>query len=244
MQLKTAVEQSAPVYSSAAQIDNAATSVVSLFDQSFAIISANTIALKQEAYAIRYQVYCQDLQYEQGVSSKEKAEVDAYDSCSEHFLLLHKPSNKYIGCVRLIHKQSQRPLPFEKVSGVKTGQVVKHLMGNAEQYCELSRLVVLPEYRQKIALMPRESETVPYVSISLILAGIMHFIQSGHRYCFAMMEPKLVRLLNTYGLHVQQASTLVNYKGKRAVFVLSAETSLNNMPTSLQDLSSFVQSKL
>ncbi|WP_054773385.1 GNAT family N-acyltransferase [Methylogaea oryzae] len=71
------------------------------FFEYFEILPADSEALRQEAFKIRYEAFfnCLRLQTEDHPNSQEK---DAYDADALHSLLYHRPSGVYAGTLRLI----------------------------------------------------------------------------------------------------------------------------------------------
>lgn len=90
-------------------------SLISAFNETFEVVSADTPALQEETFRLRYQVYSQELKlpgfeawrYPNGLES------DAYDARSAHALLRHRPSGQAIGVARLVLADPDNPAaPF------------------------------------------------------------------------------------------------------------------------------------
>src|SRR5262245_36195749 len=88
-----------------------------MFHRYFDIVPADTDRLRDEAFRIRYEVYCEELKFEPKHHYPDKLECDHYDDQSLHCLLRYKPTGEYAGCVRVVfpnpHKPDE-PLPFER----------------------------------------------------------------------------------------------------------------------------------
>src|SRR5579872_4358985 len=63
---------------------------------------ADTPALTETAYRIRYQVYCLERGFENADQQVGGMELDAYDSRALAGLLIHRPSGDAMGTVRLV----------------------------------------------------------------------------------------------------------------------------------------------
>ncbi|RMF21544.1 MAG: PEP-CTERM/exosortase system-associated acyltransferase, partial [Cyanobacteria bacterium J083] len=77
-------------------------SIAEHFNRYFELVMADTPELKREVYSIRYRVYCEELSYESTDKFPDGLEKDAYDDHSIHYLLKHRPSGLYAGCVRIV----------------------------------------------------------------------------------------------------------------------------------------------
>ena len=90
-------------------------SIADNFSQFFSVKFADSKALKQEAFKIRYSVYSKELGWEP--TNDKGMETDEYDTCAYHCLLEHKRTKTFAGCIRLIMSSTEDPslkLPFEK----------------------------------------------------------------------------------------------------------------------------------
>ncbi|HHJ80825.1 MAG TPA: PEP-CTERM/exosortase system-associated acyltransferase, partial [Candidatus Tenderia electrophaga] len=140
----------------------------SLFQQNFEIVKAVTPELIDEAYKLRYQVYCEEKGYEDAGRCPDQREYDDYDCRSMHSLIKHKASGIYIGVVRLILPQCSSegmPLPVEKFCNLNLSESHPHLASLAKQSIgEISRFSVSKVFRRRIAEqglvwgIPREDE--------------------------------------------------------------------------------------
>jgi len=190
-----------------------------LFYDYFDLIPADNMALQREVYAIRYQVYCEHLQFESVENNPNCLEYDEHDRFSNHCLLQHKATGCYVGCVRVIHKRDTDLLPFETLLGERKSTITG-------SYSEISRLAILPKYtrteRKKTAAAHdfEERQLLPYISLGLILAGAACVLRSGNQCSFATMEPRLARLLTRLGVHCEPISGLVEHHGHRAVYII------------------------
>jgi N-acyl amino acid synthase of PEP-CTERM/exosortase system len=214
--------------------------ILESFDTKFKLEIATTSQLKEEAYRIRYQVYCEDLKYEPSDRFPEKMETDFYDEQSIILLLLHKESQSYAGCVRLIIPQPQRlSLPFElacnhKISKdiIDLNQLSRHSM------FEVSRLAATSAFRKRKGesqttdgltvneeTRAEERRGFPMVPLSLYLGVLGIMLETNLEHLFTMMEPRLARHLKYVGFHFHQIGDLVNYHGRRGPFYIHRDGS-------------------
>lgn len=211
-----------------------------LFHRYFRIVPANTAALRDEVFRIRYDVYCEELGWEDRERFPGQQEMDEYDRHAFHCLLLHQPSGTYAGCVRLVHVPREEPgilLPFEEACA-------GHLYPEAEAIFrqgrhgvgEISRLAVRSRFRRREnerhvpegqvpepdgARDPRRK--TPPIAMGLYLAAACSGLLSGKDGVFALMEPKLARRLRGFGIHFHQVGEGIEHRGMRAPFYISRQ---------------------
>jgi len=126
---------------------------IELFDHYFEVIDADTPEKLQACYRLRYDVYCKEGVIP-GFSPEdypEGLERDEYDERSAHSLLLHKPSGRIAGTVRVILPDPDRPetpFPLEKFAGASFYSDVSALEALPRtRLGEISRLILAPEFR-------------------------------------------------------------------------------------------------
>jgi hypothetical protein len=119
----------------------------------FDIVAARTPELRDVAYRIRYRVYCQEFGFEDSRRFPEGRETDLFDKQSEHCLIFHRKSNRYVGCVRLVlpdKRNPYAPLPFELACGTRlNSKVMESARKSDTPFGELSRVALLPGFRHR-----------------------------------------------------------------------------------------------
>ncbi|WP_069789799.1 PEP-CTERM/exosortase system-associated acyltransferase [Cyanobacterium sp. IPPAS B-1200] len=208
--------------------------------QQFDICIANTPRLREEVFRIRYQVYCQELNYEPLSKFPDKLEQDAYDSCSIHLLLRYKPKNIYIGCVRLVLSSDgfQQRFPFEHICDehfLDFNYIPRSYFG------EVSRLAVLSHFRhwdQKQKIYSGDfnqyedkftRRSLSIIPLTLYLAVTSIVSDLNLQYAISLMEPRLSRQLKLYGLNSYFCGEIMEFKGKRRLFLLNTSEAINNI---------------
>src|SRR3954454_8193924 len=88
-----------------------------LYETHFDIVRADTPALLDRVYQIRYQVYCVENPFEDPAQNVGAREIDADDDRAAHILLMHRRSGEAAGTARVIFPDfsGKRPLPIEGV---------------------------------------------------------------------------------------------------------------------------------
>ncbi|WP_448553929.1 PEP-CTERM/exosortase system-associated acyltransferase [Thalassotalea montiporae] len=208
------------------------------FAQYFQVKFANTKALRQEAFKIRYGVYAAELGWEP--ENDSHMETDDCDDYAFHCLLEHKRTGVHAGCVRLVIPPANEPdkeLPFEahclesaRKDVIDSTQLPRGSFG------EISRLAVLSSFRRreneknvpfvlnsinpKTVYSEEERRNFPNIAMGLYLAAVALSDICNHKGMFVMMEPRLNRRLTRFGLPFVQCGEEMDYHGIRAMFYL------------------------
>ena len=228
------------------------------FCDQFRLVLATTPELREEVYRLRYQVYCQELQYEPAAKFPNQQEVDIYDRRSIHCLLQHRESQTYAGCVRVILAQPPESVlfPFEKACShrlykdeIDLDKFPRHLGG------EVSRLAVREEFRKRISTDKvssvhakldhhaggKQNNCFALIAISLYLAATAIVLEAGLEKAFTMMEPRLARHLRRSGIHFNQIGEIVDYHGRRGPFAITPQEVPYSLESRLCDLLTSIQ---
>ena len=211
-------------------------SIVESFSKHFTVKFAPTMELKQAAYKIRHSVYSKELGWEP--TNENEMEIDEYDNISYHCVLVHKRTQNFVGCIRLIippMDNAHLKLPFEKndLQGVNLDILNVDTLRRGS-FGEISRLAVLKSFRrgggekdniselnedQKL-ITENEKSCFSYISIALYLAGIVLADLCNHVGIFLMTENKIKRNLRKIGINLIQVGDEIEYKGSRTLFFL------------------------
>ena len=226
------------------------TSIAQHFSQYFQPVIANTAELKKEVYRIRYKVYCEELNYESTTKFPDGLETDIYDARSIHYLLKHRSTGVYAGCVRVVLPQKQNAIttfPLDKVFP-EHFSVTQTCRTNC---CEISRLAVISEFRRRpgeanspegMLFSPSNGNTMreqkrkfPVIALSLywisISLALVHELD-----ILAIMEPRLARHLRRFGITSNLIGDLVEYRGKRGLFLIQPTKLLPHLDTNIREL--------
>ncbi len=231
------IELTSPVKTSAALASDEAEAIAEHFSNYLKPQLAQTESLKQQVYQLRYQVYCEELHYEE--INPDHIEQDEFDDRSVHCLIRHLSSNALAGTLRLIvTHNSDELLPMEKFCPhAITDEQLRPRNFLPHQICELSRLAVPAAFRKRQAdqfsggatgaineqvFSTQELRFFPYIAISLYMSAIAMCYKTRRVHIFVMMEPRLARSLNFVGIHFTQIGPPVEYHGKRAAFYIDA----------------------
>ncbi|MDO7084099.1 PEP-CTERM/exosortase system-associated acyltransferase [Pseudocolwellia sp. AS88] len=213
-------------------------SIAENFNKYFKIKFASSKTLRQEAFKIRYGVYSRELGWEP--ENELEMETDEYDDHSYHCLLEHRRTEVFAGCIRLIIPPVQNPtlqLPFEaNCLDSARKEVLDPSSLERGSFSEISRLAVLDSFRRRnkeksvpFVISEANPETMyseeerrnfPNIAIGLYLGGLALANLCNHKGMFVMMEPRLNKRLQRFGLPFEQVGDVVDYHGMRAMFYL------------------------
>ena len=198
--------------------------LIDAFDEDFFCISADESLLRDAAYRVRYAVYCLENSFEDPAANPSGRETDEFDSHAPHKLLVHRPSGTIAGVVRLILPRLELPdqgLPFNSLASRLAP--ADRLMTSVRM-AEASRFAVVRQFREALrqAGAPSSSErlrtrvtVLKNVSIGLMRAIVEMAAENEVTHLCAVMEPALLRLLASLGVHFQALGPKVDYHGWR-----------------------------
>lgn len=178
----------------------------------FEVIPADTPALREKAYRLRYQVYCCENQYETPEEHPKNMETDAFDCRSIHSLIIDRANGTTIGTVRLI-----LPEPESHEASFPIQQVCSHplpiklpISGAAE----ISRFAISKKLR-KLADGDCPKNLKCSIILGLMKAIVQMSLKHGITDWLAVMEPSLLRLLCRFGIYFAPVGPLIGYHGVR-----------------------------
>jgi N-acyl amino acid synthase of PEP-CTERM/exosortase system len=224
---------------------------ITKFFQHFRLVPADNPELLREVYRMRYEVYCEEMGFEEPEQFPEGLEYDAYDRRSRHCLLQHKDSSVYAGCVRLILHDPDSPqqlFPFERYCGFSLRRdVLDPASLPPGSFGEISRLTVRAAFRRRKSdnattpeapqeLLNDRRGSMP-IAVGLYVAGAALGLLEGLSGVFVMMEPRLARHLSLCDIRFKPVGNVVEYHGRpRGAFYISRDDLLANMSAPLRYL--------
>ena len=232
------------------------------FHRYFTVVRASSEELKSIAFGIRYDVYCRELEWEDGTRFHSEIETDEYDADSEHVLLLHRPSDTYAGCVRLVRASRldpRKPLPFELSCAESLYPDARDILDNDRASVgEISRLAVTARFRRRagetapLGGSAREAgesgsndqRRTPNVALGLYLAAACVGLEAGLRGVFALMEPRLCHRLKRHGIVFRKMGDEISHRGTRAPFYIDKAALFQGLDPKLQALLDVIRKDL
>lgn len=194
---------------------------------SFEIVKATTRMRREQAYRLRYQVYCIENGFEDPARHPGGFETDEFDSHSVQSLLIHRESGAPVGAVRLILPLAatpERSFPIQNACDDPLlrdpGRFPVPFVG------EVSRFCISKQFRKRrddaVDSVDRnplaarlERRVTPHFTLALIEALIVMSIEHEIAYWCALMEPGLMRLLARLGIHFDHIGPMVECHGLR-----------------------------
>ncbi len=198
------------------------------YNMLFDVIAADTPALLEECFKLRYQVYCVETGFEDKKQFVDHLERDIYDDRSISSLLIHKRTGIMAGTVRLIlppNEVLQEPLPAFNVSNDLAKLSEKILPRN--RTAEISRFSISKQFRKRhydthipgieenIGERNNPQRVIPHITLGLMKAIVRMSIDHDITHWSVVIEPTLQRLLRKLGIYFIPVGELVEYHGRR-----------------------------
>jgi N-acyl amino acid synthase of PEP-CTERM/exosortase system len=191
----------------------------------FAVLPADSYALLEQAYRLRYQVYCVENRFENPLDHPDGLEFDGYDARSVHSLVVDRPSQVVTGTVRIILPDPQhlgKSFPVQKVCHHPMLQGPNLATTRS---AEISRFAVSRQLNRRSAdrhprLRPSDftsssQPSVPHIFLGLLNGVVRMSVEHGVDEWYAVMEPTLLRLLSRFGIYFTPIGPMVDYHGLR-----------------------------
>ncbi|MBK1708004.1 hypothetical protein CKO17_02740 [Marichromatium gracile] len=228
--------------------------LVTPYKEYFKIIAATTDELRDRVFALRYEVYCKELGWEDAAAFPDQRETDAFDDDAVHCLLFHRRSGRDAGTVRLVRSRPEDPEPRLPLIEHYDRSLFRteHNPLTMPKGCfgEISRLALHEQFRRR----PGEQSTpeghgtelfqwtqddrrrFPHMALGLYLAAATIGLSEGMEGVYAMMEPRLARHLHFGGIYFEQVGEAIEFRGARAPFYISRQMLFERLTPPLQAL--------
>lgn len=222
-----------------------------MFDDHFEIFLADTKEGREIHHNIRYQVYCEELGYEDTTRFPDQQEFDKWDSQDDGdqqsvpFLVRLKHSNQWIAAMRVVHHRNQE-LPLQEFT------TLDHTIHNSS--IEVSRLCIVKEIRKPYiqnAYGIDETNTSNYqlatkksddnVSLfysnpkikntiiwGLFNASMQYSAENNVKKCYLLASKALARVLGRQGFDIEKVGETFEHRGKRSPYRFDVQEILTN----------------
>ncbi|ABM62291.1 PEP-CTERM/exosortase system-associated acyltransferase [Halorhodospira halophila] len=225
--------------------------LVNQFQAYFEYQVALTPEQRREAFQLRYDVYCMEYGYEDPSDHPDGQEQDDFDESALICTVRHTQTGRLAGCFRII-LPGMEPSEPERLQmevdctetlytngRLDSGRHPKNL--RRDSVCEVSRLAIHTDFRKRPGEkqtrmgavdwldLPEDQRlahlrTFPLLGSSLFSAVAYTCGRLGRDHIFAVMEPRLARLLTREGIRFQQIGDVMEYHGEeRAAYYNSLE---------------------
>lgn len=190
-------------------------------------------ATEADAFAVRWQVYCNELGYEPADRFPDRCERDAADLRSVQVVAYHRPGGRPVACFRLVMADPAHPRARFHVEQVCPTLAPRAIPddGEARRGCaELSRFCIIAPFRRFEAgaeAPPWGIDPLRWAAEARLrrgLAGLM-WLAAAHiaaelrlDYLLTLMEPRLEVLGRAMGLAFLAIGSPVDFRGLRAPY--------------------------
>jgi N-acyl-L-homoserine lactone synthetase len=189
------------------------------FQRYFSVKLATTPQQMDQVFALRYRVFCEELQLEPAELFPGHRESDAFDGHSRHCL----------DALRLDNAERFYDMRAES--------------------CEISRIAVDHFFRRRCCqhvsttaeqlledCCDKERSSFSLIGVALALAGVAMAAVERRPYMLAMMEAGLPRRLRRLGMPSERLGGAVDYHGRRSLYLLDARQIVAQMDPQLASL--------
>ena len=218
---------------------------------------------KKRIYRLRHEVYCQEIGYHPPGETSQNIEIDAHDSHSIHCLIEHRRSGLAAGCLRLVlpapvAEGKHHRLPLQEYGERSlTHEIFHPATLPYDSICEISRFAIARAFRHKPIkhetlgmendlheFTSEEKKTFPLIIVALFLATYSLVGLMKKRHVFAMMEPRLPRLLSMSGFHFTKVGERIEMHGSRNAFYIDHRKAEKEIHEDLMPLYLHIRQKL
>lgn len=216
-----------------------------MFDENFEVFLADTRESKKIHYSIRYQVYCEEMGFENKDDFTLEQEFDEYDNHSAHFIVRSRQTGQWIGAMRMIFKNNQT-LPLEKHCSLDSP--ISDTIFNRS--IEISRLCLVKEIRRRntdrtppIGLFEEDGDinkgtnVIPFhrrkhiersIIWGLFRAASVLSVQMNVKKWYFLGANALARIICKKGFNLQQIGEPCHLNGERLPFEIALHEILAN----------------
>lgn len=206
-----------------------------MFDDHFEVFLADTPESKEINYSIRFQVYCEEMGFENKDDFPLEQEFDHHDQHSAHFIVRQKLTGQWVGAMRLIFQNDQL-LPIEQHCTLQEPISKNEL----NQSAELSRLCIVKEVRRgfvdidppngiedeseaiietsKVKLFPNVRKINRSIIWGLLNAATEHCHSNNIKDWYFITTAALERVLRKDGFNMQLIGEPCIHNGERYPF--------------------------
>lgn len=207
------------------------------FRKYFRILSAESPAIQESWYRLRYQVYCIETGFEDAGEFPDGLERDVYDRRSVQSIVTYTRTHPHTTAagVRLVLADPDDPdLPFPIEAHCRIENVVKPgTVAEVDRVhlAEISRFAVSKHFKRRVgepgttagvgpetkteAMQRSDGRLVPHLTLGLFAAIVRMSAEQNITHWYAVMEPALLRLLTRFGITFQKLGPMVDYHGRR-----------------------------
>lgn len=223
------------------------------YQKAFRVLRADSNALKDIVFRLRYEIYClennmdcSDSVGNAGIGSD--LEKDAYDDHALHYLLYHKLTDEAVGTVRIVLPREDKPLhsfPLQLICD----HPLLHMEDKVSRFCEISRLCMTKNFRkrpgdgsllpgyfdqdQSFQLDPHTKvnfrRAIPFAPLGLLRAAFEGALEHGLTDCICILDPEQLYALQRIGLSYRVLGPRLDLGGPQQPVIFNIKHALDNM---------------
>ncbi|WP_106419339.1 PEP-CTERM/exosortase system-associated acyltransferase [Salinicola tamaricis] len=227
---------------------------MSLYDQfndRFEFVLAVSEQERHQVYRLRYQIYTREFGHEMPGDPQRGLEYDAFDQSALHCLVRRRDTAEAVACIRVIYPgRDHGILASMPIESNAAGYFVNPLLTPCNLprrlVCEVSRAAILGKYRKKRATddhwgaaesgfpsSEQDYKVASLLGVSVYLASTVMIGLLDRQHAFALMEPRLARLLRRFGLNFLQIGAEQQFNGIRAAYYVDQHRARENLKDEL-----------
>ncbi|WP_300272645.1 PEP-CTERM/exosortase system-associated acyltransferase [Halomonas sp.] len=233
------------------------------FMNEFSFMIASDDRQKRRVYRLRHDIYCAELIYEPPSDPVNKLEYDGYDDRAIHCLIEHRRTGVTAACTRIVLPLPDAKPPFDRLPMESYGgRSLTHPELHPQRlppadYYEISRLAVARAFRTRLhgkevpgicdtplKFTDKERETFSMLVSGLFISGYALGRRLDKSIAFAMMEPRLPRLLSMSGFHFTKVGDAIDFHGRRSAYCITREQAEAGMNRQLIPLYEHIRDQL
>ena len=199
---------------------------------------------RDDVFAIRHEVYCEELGFEP--VRPERRETDEYDTHSLHCLMKTSGENaRLVGCNRIVLARPgdpHYPLPFERTCEATLDRsIIDPAKLPRDSIAEVSRLAVRAAFRRRAGdsktavsinredFGTKDQPRFPYIPVGLYLGAVHMAERSGIETMFVLTEPRLAAHFGKLGVKIRQIGGPVEHRGLRIPSMLDVKSIIKGL---------------
>ncbi len=213
----------------------------------YEVFLADTPQSKDIHFNLRYQVYCEETEYEDVSRFPDKNERDEFDAHSAHFIVRCNSTGKWIAAMRLVLQEEEK----HTIPVLEHGAIDAEYIGLCDGALEISRLCILKNYRgsrgrrvvsitsknnhnlggiQKSPINDRkiEAKRECTIMLSLIHAAFVYGVSKQIDNGTALMAESLARILKMSGFDAKSIGAVCDFRGPRRPYLFDIKAIATN----------------
>ena len=223
-----------------------------MFDNYFEIFLADTQEGREIHYNIRYQVYCEELGYEDSKKFPDQQEFDQWDPKDDQdqqsilFLVRLKHTKQWIGAMRLVHYNGHN-LPLEENTSLNHAinspaieisrlclvkdirkPYLKNAYGIDENNTDENSPNTADEEGDSIKLFYSNPKVKSTIIWGLFHASSQYSIANNIKKWYLLSNRALARVIKRQGFRVEQVGSSCEHRGQRAPYCFDVDEIQSN----------------